>query len=51
MCVLGPACSPARGCVGVCRSDPIHEVTSLWSSDGDLEVAIGAGGGSKRTSS
>ena len=43
--VLGPACSPARGCVGVCRSDPIHEVTSLLSSDGDLEMAIGAGGG------
>ena len=28
VCVLGPACSPARDCVGVCRSDPVHGVTS-----------------------
>ena len=47
VCVLGPACSPARGCVGVCRSDPVHQATSRLMSDGDLEVAIGVGGGSK----
>ena len=26
--VLGPVCSPARDRVGVCRSDPVHRVTS-----------------------
>ena len=49
VCAWRPACV-ARGCVGVCRSDPVHKVTSLLTSDGDLEVAPGEGGGSKSSS-